>query len=315
MKPGWRSRRWAHHPSLRVEPPGQARGTMRLPRGGDIPPSIPGQGRGSTGGVTTSSRSLATLLVLIATSGCLRTNYNLATQQQEVTLTSTDKEVEMGRKLAKHVESEFTILADEPTQTRVRTIGERLVAVCDRRDLVYSFTVVKDDEVNAFSLPGGYVFLNDGLVKKTKTDDELAAVIAHEIGHIAARHAVKRYESSLGAQLVGIATLAAARAGADARGVGVALQAASLSYAREDELEADRLAVRYVTAAGFQPAAMIGFLERLRELQHDKPRYLPRGVVRPQYGMTHPFVADRIRAVKEALFGVADYVDYLNTTE
>jgi predicted Zn-dependent protease len=262
----------------------------------------------------TCRRSLAVLVGLLL-AGCVRTNYNLATRQEEYTITSTDKEIEMGRALARKVESEVTVVADEPLQERVRTIGERLVAVCDRQELVYSFAVVKDEEVNAFSLPGGYVFVNEGLIRKTKSDDELASVIAHEIAHIAARHAVKRYETSLGAQLLQLASMAAVREAKAARGLGVAVQAARLAYARQDELAADRLAVRYLKAAGFEPRAILTFLDRLHELDQNKLHYLPRGVVRPQYAKTHPFVPDRIRAVKEELFGVADYIDYLNTPQ
>lgn len=251
------------------------------------------------------------LLPLIV-SGCVRSNFNLATQRQEYTLTSTEKEVEMGRKLAQRVEQELSPVADESVQSRARAIGERIAKVCDRQELVYTFTVVKDDEVNAFSLPGGYVFVNDGLIKKTSSDDELAGVIAHEVAHVAARHAVKRYESSLGLQILQLATLAA-RQGEALRGMSVAMQAAQLAYAREDELEADRLGVKYMNAAGFDPRAVLTFLQKLQTLDQEKIRYLPRGVVRPQYAMTHPYVPDRLRAVKEALFGVADYIDYLNT--
>ena len=246
----------------------------------------------------------------------MRTNYNLATQRQEHTITSTEREINMGRKLAKRVEEEMKIVEDAPLQERVRSIGDRLAAVCDRKELQYHFAVIKDDDINAFSLPGGFVFVNDGLIKKTASDDELAGVLAHEIAHIAARHAVKRFESSLGAQLLQLASIAVARqSGGAAQGVGVALQAAQLSYARQDELDADRLGVRYMKAAGFDPKGMVTFLEKLKELTHDEMQYLPRGVTRPYYGMTHPFVPDRIVTVKEEIFGVADYVDYLNTPQ
>ena len=255
---------------------------------------------------------LAPSLLLLA--GCVRTNFNLATQQQEYTLTSTDKEVETGRKLARRVEAELPLVADEPMQRRVRDIGQRLAAVCDRRELIYHFAVVEDEEVNAFSLPGGWIYLNEGLVKKTANDDELAGVIAHEVGHIAARHAVKRYESGLGMQIVQLASLATRQAAA-AQGAGIAMQAAQLAYARDDELEADRLGVKYLKAAGFDPKGMLTFLETLREVNEDTSHYLPRGFVRPHYAMTHPYVPDRIRGVKEAIYGVADYMDYLNTPQ
>lgn len=252
-----------------------------------------------------------TLHVLFILCGCVRSDFNLATQQEEYTITSDVKEVEMGRKIARRVRRELTVSADEPTQERVRRLGARIVAVCDRKDLVYTFTVVEDKDVNAFSLPGGYVFINDGLIKKTSSDDELAGVLAHEVAHITARHAIKRYESSLGLQIVQLATLAS-RQPAAAGGVGVAMRAAQLAYAREDELAADRLAVKYLRAAGFEPKAMLAFLEVIHDANQKQTAYLPRGVVRPQYGRTHPYVPERIREVKEAIFGVADYIDYLN---
>jgi predicted Zn-dependent protease len=246
--------------------------------------------------------------------GCGASHFNLATNRQEHTITSTDKEVEMGRLIARRVLQELPLVPDEPLQARVRQIGERLVAVCDRRELVYRFAVVDDPDVNAFSLPGGYVFIHAGLVKRTAGDDELAAVIAHEIAHITARHAVKRYESQLGLQLLQLATLAARQAEA-LQGVGIAARATQLAYARQEELEADRLGVTYMKAAGFDPRAALTFLRTLHTLDHEQTHYLPAGVVRPRYALTHPYVPDRIRAVKETLFGVADYLDYLNTPE
>ena len=250
---------------------------------------------------------------MVFTAGCVRSNYNLATHQQEYTITSTQKEIDMGRALTKRVKEELELVADETVQERVRAIGRRLAAVCDRQELIYEFNVVHDEEVNAFSLPGGYVFVNDGLIKRTESDDELAAVLAHELAHIAARHAVKRYETSLGAQLVQLASLTASRQGEVTRGVSIAIQATRLAYAREDELEADRLGVKYLKAAGFDPTAALRMLKHLHAVDQEKTHYLPRGV-RPQYAQTHPFVPERIRAVKEALYGVADYLDYLNTT-
>ena len=245
--------------------------------------------------------------------GCVGT-FNPATERQEYSMTSTDKEVELGRKLARRVERELKPVADVPMQERVQAIGAHLAEVCDRRELVYHFRVVADDDVNAFSLPGGYVFLNEGLIKKTASDDELAAVIAHEVAHITARHAVKRYEGGIGLQLAQLATIASGQ-GRAAAGAGIAAQAAQLAYARQDELEADRLGVKYMKAAGYDPKAMLNFLEKLEAIHADKIHYLPRGVVRPNYAMSHPFVPERITAVKEALYGVADYIDYLNTPQ
>jgi predicted Zn-dependent protease len=259
-------------------------------------------------------RWLAACLISPLLAGCVRSSYNLATDRQEYSLTSTEKEVETGRKLARRVEREMTLVADEDMQRRVRDIGARIAAVSDRRELIYTFSVIEDEEVNAFSLPGGYVFFNSGLVKKASTDDELAGVVAHEVAHVAARHAVRRFESGLGLQLATLATIAAGQ-GEAAKGLSVASQAAQLAYARQDELDADRLAVKYMKTAGFDPKGMLSFLEKLRDSYQDKSRYLPRGVIRPHYALTHPYVPERVRAVKEAIYGVADYIDYLNTPD
>jgi predicted Zn-dependent protease len=254
------------------------------------------------------------MLLALALAGCAHSHYNVASQHQDYTITSTEKEVELGRKISQRVEAELPRLADEAAQRRVRQIGERIASVCDRRELVYSFVVVEDKDVNAFSLPGGYVYINQGLLDKVTNDDELAGVIAHEVAHITARHAIKRYEGGIGMQLAQLAALAS-RQPAATRGVGVAMQAARLAYARQDELEADRLAVKYLRAAGFDPTAMLRFLETLQQLHDEDVHYVPRGMVRPHYALTHPFVPERLRAVKEALYGVADYLDYLNTPE
>jgi len=254
------------------------------------------------------------VLLTLLSCGCVSTNYNLATNRQEYTMTSTEKEVNMGRKLAKKVNSEIGLVQDNKMQERVSRIGKRLVEVCDRKEIVYSFSAVKGDEVNAFSLPGGYVFVNEGLIKKTHSDDELAAVLAHEIAHVAARHSVKRFESGIGAQILEIATIAAGRKTSLTQGVGMASLATQLAYSREDELAADRLGVRYMEKAGFDPKAMLTFLEMMEEQEQYKRDYIPEGITRPRNASTHPFWSDRIKAVKEEIFGVADYVDYLNTT-
>lgn len=257
---------------------------------------------------------LMLLSAAVGLGGCVQSHFNLATRHQDYTLTSTDKEVAVGRKLARRVEQELPLLEDAQVQERVRSLGSRIAGVCDRRELIYQFAVVAEDAPNAFSLPGGYVFLHNGLVKETANDEELAGVIAHEVAHIVARHAVKRYEASLGLQAAQLLTLAT-RQGELAHGISVAGLSAQLAYARQDELEADRLAVKYLRAAGFNPTGVLTFLEKLKELERDNTQYLPRGVVRPHYARTHPFIPERIRAVKEALYGVADYLDYLNTSD
>ncbi len=258
----------------------------------------------------------------LALAGCLSTSYNLATERVETTFTSDERETRVGAAIAKEVEEELKPVEDATLQERVRTIGDRLAAVCDRRTITYHFKVLEDPKeaprpvVNAFSLPGGYVFVQQGLLTVAQTDDALAAVIAHEIGHVAARHAVKRYEASLGATLTQLLAIGATRDAQFQRGLHLAMGQVFLAYAREDELEADRLSVKYLRAAGFHPEAILAVLEKLREAHRkEPPRAMDAPLMRPHYAMTHPYIADRLRIVKQELYGRADFVDYINKSE
>ncbi len=254
--------------------------------------------------------------------GCLTTSYNLATQRVETTFTSDAREVRIGASVAAQVEKEMPPVEDALLQERVRAIGDRLAAVCDRRELLYHVKVLRDPKearepvVNAFSLPGGYVYVQSGLLTIVRTDDELAAVIGHEIGHIAARHAVKRYEASLGATLTQLLALGAVRDAQFQRGLNLAMGQIFLAHAREEELEADQLSVKYLRAAGYHPEATLTVLERLQDFHRkEPPTAMGAALTHPDYAMTHPYVADRLRVVKEALYGRADFVDYINKSE
>ena len=273
-------------------------------------------------------RSTSSRLPLIAgvawlcIAGCLSTSYNLATNRLETTFTSDAREARVGAAIAKAVEEQLKPVEDATLQERVRTIGDRLAAVCDRREMLYHVKVLQDPKearepvVNAFSLPGGYVYVQQGLLTIVQTDDELAAVVAHEIGHITARHAVKRYEASLGATLTQLLALGAVRDAQFQQGLNVAMGQVFLAYAREDELEADRLSVKYLRAAGYHPEAILAVLEKLQAFHRkEPPRAMGAPLVRPDYAMTHPYVADRLRTVKETLYGRSGFVDYINKSE
>lgn len=257
-------------------------------------------------------KNLLLYLILVALSiityGC-KTTYNLATQREELIFISSEREVRMGKSIARQVENRFELLEDEEMQNRVKRIGERLSRVCDRRDITYYFKVLDEEEVNAVSLPGGYIYINRGLIEKVESDDEIAAVIGHELGHIAARHAVKRLQGSLG--YFALSVLIAGTGGSRelSRGANVAFNELLLSYSREDELLADRLAVRYMRRAGFDPRAMLSLLEKLREIERERP-------LRPKRRFrTHPYLPDRIRVVRKEIFGKIEFEDYINIDE
>lgn len=249
----------------------------------------------------------ALLVACLLLTGCY-SSYNLSTQREEVSFTSTEREMRMGAAIAKRVFKGLPLVDDEAIQARVRAIGARLAAVSDRQELPYEFHVLEGEEINAFTIPGGYVFVNEGLVDFAKDDDQLASVIAHEIGHTAARHPVKRYETFMASSLGQAIVAGVARDAALSRGTNVIFTFLFLEYSREDELLADRLAVGYLREAGFQPDAMVTFMERLKRREQGRPR--PKS-----YFRTHPYMADRVSVVREAATGALQFEDYINRSD
>lgn len=252
--------------------------------------------------------SILGLVMMFYISGCT-TEYNLATDQQERYMFSSDQEVNMGTKVAAAIEEEFEIVPDVDINERAERILEKIVAVSDRKDIVYFIKILDDEEmVNAVSLPGGYVYLFKGLVDKLKTDDELAGVIAHEVGHITARHGIKRLQNSYGALLLQVASTQTRSAQA-VRGVSLALNSLFMEYSQLAEFEADDLGVEYMKKAGYDPTAMVKVLEVLRAAQEKEP-------ARPfTYWRTHPHIPQRIANVNQEITGKLEFRDYLNLME
>ena len=234
--------------------------------------------------------------------------YNLATKEEEHILFSTAREVNLGRSLAQAVEKELAVCKDAKIQERIQQIGQQLVEVCDRKDITYSFTVLEDEKANAFALPGGYVYLNKGIIEKTDSDDEIAGVLAHEIGHIVARHSVKRLQSALSYNLISILVLAVTKDAQFKRGADLAFSQIMLGYSREDELLADQLAVKYTKKAGYDPKAIISFLKKLKQIEKEAPLK----PLIPAFVRTHPYLPERIAAAKQEIYGKMDFNDYIN---
>jgi len=242
---------------------------------------------------------------LLALSGC-STEYNIVTGEQELYYYSTDKEVQMGQAITQEALKELKPVDDPLLQKRVEDIGKKIAAVCDRKEITYHFYVVNEDDVNAFSLPGGYVFIFKGLVDKVTSDDELAGVIGHEVGHIVARHSIKRLQGQQLYSVLRILTAAAPQGGNVGAAADTAITQLMLGYSREDELLADQLGTRYARLAGYDPNAMITFLTKLQEINKRRP------LTEISYYKTHPYVPDRIRIVKEELGKGMNFNDYIN---
>lgn len=242
-------------------------------------------------------------------SGCA-TSYNVATRQQESLLISSDREIRMGESISKRVEEEYPPLRDPELLARLDRVGQRIAAVSDRRDVVYRFALIEEKEPNAFALPGGIIYVTTELLGLAKSDDELASVLGHEIGHVVARHIVKRIQGALGLEALQVLVIASGRGDPRARaGMELALTSILSAYSQSDELEADRLGTRYLKKAEFQPLAGIDFMTRLRDRTFKEP---PRQF---SYFRTHPFFADRIRAIRNEATGQIQFDDYINIKE
>lgn len=248
------------------------------------------------------------LLIMSVVSGCATQEYNTATGKEDIIFVDTQKEVNIGKSIAESIEKSKEIKLDpDPLMTeRVNEVGQRIASISGRKEVKYTFRVIDKDDVNAFALPGGYVFIFKGLVDKVSKDDELAAVIAHEIAHVVARHSIKRLQGGVGYNILQILMAVTGAGRSDAGRIDAAFGQLIMSYSREDEALADKLAVKYLKEAGYDPWAVVSLLKKLQDADKAEP-------IRPYTGYrSHPYVADRIRMVKKELSGEVDFNDYMN---
>lgn len=203
------------------------------------------------------------IFVLILLGGCT-TIYNPATGRKESFFIDTKTEAVLGKDMAKEIDREMKLSGDPMVLERLEKIGKRVAAVSDRTDVSYSFNVVEEKEFNAFAIPGGGIYVNSGLLLAAN-DDELAAVVAHEVGHIAARHSVKRLQAALGYQLLSSIALGVSGEDKVLQAVDVVFGVVTLGYSRKDEYLADRLGVKYSKLAGFNPQGMVTFFQKLKQ--------------------------------------------------
>ncbi|HSC29681.1 MAG TPA: M48 family metalloprotease [Vicinamibacterales bacterium] len=211
---------------------------------------------------------------------------------------SEAQEIQVGRELDAEIQREMGVYEDAALQRYVQNIGLRLARVSERPDLPWQFLVVDVPAVNAFALPGGFIYLTRGILPFLDNEAQLAGVLGHEIGHVTARHSARQYTrattTGLGLTLLGILV-------PEARPFqGVAETLASvlfLKYGREDELEADRFGVQYAARCGWDPSGVAGMLNTLARL--DEATGTRKGV--PNWLSTHPAPADRVEEIQAGI--------------
>lgn len=222
---------------------------------------------------------------------------NPVTGEKELSLISASQEKAIGEQTDLEIRAQYGLVEDQRLVSYIDGIGRAIVPHTHRPDLEYHFAVLDTPVINAFAVPGGYVYVTRGILALISNEAELATVLGHELGHISARHGLKRMSQMILVQ-TGLAIVSAVdKKLADIAGLAsVGLQLLFLKYSRDDEYQADSLGVAYSRRAGWSPVFMIDFfhsLEKLGDLSGGRPL--------PGFLSTHPLTKDRIEKVKAML--------------
>src|SRR2546425_3611727 len=229
------------------------------------------------------------LLVSAVALGCA---VNPATGSRQLMLVSESQEISMGREYDKEVVASIGLYPASALQAWIQQFGARLAATSERPNLPWSFRVVDDPVVNAFALPGGFIYVTRGILAYLDSEAQLAGVVGHEIGHVTARHSAQQYTRAIGGT-VGLAALSIFVPAARPFGqlTQQALGVLFLKYGRNDELQADSLGAKYAATNGWDPRAVPQFLATLGRLSEGSEKGIPNWL------STHPDPASRVDEV------------------
>ena len=209
-------------------------------------------------------------------------------------LYTPDQDIELGREAAAQIRSQVEIVSDRELQSYVAQIGQRLAAQPEAGTYPYSFTMINEKEINAFALPGGPIFVNAGTLEAADNEAQFAGVLAHEIGHVALRHATNQASKANLIQIpavLGGAAIGQGSVGAQLAqlGLGFGVNSLLLRYSRDAETEADALGARIMAQAGYNPIEMARFFDKLEAQE---------GARAPQFLASHPDPGNRMQAVQ-----------------
>jgi len=220
-------------------------------------------------------------------SGCA---VNPITGEERLMLIPPSQDIQIGRQYAPEVEKQMGgRIANPALQNYINSVGQRIARVSHEPDLEYHFVALNEESVNAFALPGGYVFITRGMLEKLASEAQLAGILAHETVHIVARHAAEQMSREIGMEIILTAIASSDKVPRGALQLAdVTRQLISLGYSREQERQADIAGVGYMIRAKYNP---YGMAETMRMLEQENK-------VRPiEFFSTHPSPTDRIAAV------------------
>jgi len=225
---------------------------------------------------------------------------------------SLEREIALGKGLAQEVERQAKVIDDPVIAEYVNRVGQNLVRNSDAK-VPFTIKVLDTDEVNAFALPGGFFFVNSGLILKTECEAELAGVMAHEIAHVACRHGTKQATKGELMQIGSLVAMIATGGWAGyaiRQGAGLLIPMGYLTFTRASEREADKFGLQYMYKSGYDPTSFVDFFEKIETLEKKKP-----GSIAKVFS-THPMTDDRIKAAQLELKDFTAKPEYVvNTSE
>lgn len=208
---------------------------------------------------------------------------------------SQQQEVQLGQDYSRQINSQLPIVSDPEANRYINVLGDQIASHTSRADLDWHFYIVDSKEVNAFAVPGGYVYVNRGLIERTTAMDELAGVLGHEIGHVVRRHSIKQMEQAQGANIgVTLACVLTSVCNSQAAGalINIGGTAVFARFSRQDEREADQEGVVNTLRANISPNGMVTMFEKLLAERKSRPAAVE------SWFATHPLEEDRIAAVR-----------------
>jgi len=240
------------------------------------------------------SAAAVILLFFILSASCA---VNPVTGRKEISLISEQGEISMGEKTDVEIKQQYGVYKDSELQAYVERVGMQLAPYSHRPHLTYHFAVLDTPVINAFAVPGGYIYVTRGILALMKTEAELAVVLGHELGHVNARHSVRKLSQLMIVQIGLAAGSALSETFSKISGAaGIGVQLLFLKFSRDDERQADALGVEYSRSGGYDPGAMIGFFQSLQKMGD-----MSKGHSLPGFLSTHPLTSERVQNTQAML--------------